>query len=259
MGDAIIAMNKVEKIEKFVRRTLKCCLYEYGKLASQRGRADGTLKQLYAVSVYCTIMDLAGDILSLIKKRRRTSSAILLRSLLESYVAFVNIINDEEYLKYMYTSSLESQRKMLQKSFSSNSEMFRKFHEQPEICQKRLEELTALKEYLKAEGYKPLEISERFKRAGFEAYYSGIYPILCSESHHDMLAIEDRHLNIQEQDKLCEVEFSQSLDTEGVLRNIYLLTDIILNSSIQIHNIFESSQLDTLKNLKEEYEKLPRL
>lgn len=202
-------------------------------------------------------MDLAGDALLLINKRRRTSSAILLRSLLESYIDLVNTIKDEEYLKHMYTSSLDGQRKMLQKALTSNSELFTKFHEQREICQKRLDELTALKKDLIKEGYKPLKIYERFERAGFEAYYSGIYSLLCSEWHNDMIAIEDRHLNVQDQDELCTVKLPQLLETEGALRNICLLAEIILNSSIQIHDLFVSPRLNALKKLKEDYTKLP--
>jgi len=194
---------------------------------------------------------MASDTFKLIKNRNRISSATLLRSLYEAYVDFINLIKDENYLKYMYVKALDGKRKMVKRALSSKSRLFKEFHSQTDLCKKRIKEL----ENLKPEGYKPLTIRDRFKSAGHEAEYDSIYALLCTETHNDLVALESRHL--QADDKCdCTVNFLKPLDSEKALTYVHLFTDIIMNSSLEVHHFLKSSGFDALKKRHSEYQAL---
>lgn len=239
------------KIENFVNQSLRSCIDVSRQLRFNKDIAQ----QLYAICVYSTILEIASDTLNLIKNRSKISTAILLRSLLEAYVDLLNIIKDENYLQNMYVSALDGKMRMINDALKSNSSLFVLFHQHHNLSLKRIEELKKLK----PKGYKKLRIRERFKFAGLEAEYCGIYALLCTQTHNDMDAIENRHIQVEGDTKSCSVKFFEELDSEGFLRYIYTLADIIINSSLRIHEFLKSSRLEVLKEIRSKYQTLESL
>ena len=164
----------------------------------------------------------------------------------------MNICRDEDYLKNLYVQALNGKQRMVKRALATESQLFAKFHQDPAFCRARTEEL----ENLKPQGYKALTVRKRFELAGFEAEYDGIYALLCTETHNDLTAIEDRHLEMAEDGKSLTVTFLQPLESDKVASLLYLLANVTLDSSIQTHNLLESERVGVIEEIKRQYKRL---
>ena len=239
----------VRQAEKLVGGMLQSCAEESHQIRFNKNIAQ----QLYAICVYGTILEIARDALELVMKHNRISPAILLRSLLEAYVDLVNIIRDENYLNHMYASAIDQKIKMLEGALKSENPFLKLLSEDPELCKKRIKELKESK----PSGYKPFKINKKFELAGLEDDYA-VYRLLCTETHHDMQAIEQRHLQIEDNDKLSSIDFFREIDSEAAQRYILLLGDITINSSLRIFEFLKSPRLEALKDVYNKYQEFQK-
>lgn len=241
--------GKIGQVKIFVDTTLQSCIVESHQLRFNKNVAQ----QLYAICVYGTILEIARDALELIMNHSRISPAILLRSLLEAYADLVNIIKDENYLNHMYASTIDQKIKMLESALKSETPFLKPLSEDPELCKKRIKELKESK----PRGYEPFRINKKFELAGLEDIYV-IYRLLCTETHHDMQAIEERHLQIEDNNELSSISFFKEINSETAERYIFLLGDITINSSLRISEFLKSPRLEALKEVYNKYQEFQK-
>ncbi len=246
-----MSKSKEESIETFVDESLQLCDVE----ARQLNYHQNVLQQLHAVWLYGTILEIASDCLDLIKCRKKISPGILLRSLCEAYADLLNTIKDENYWQYRHASTETSSGKILKNVQKGSNSYSKELAQDPGIAF-RCEQITEELENLRKNGYHPLNIKERFYLVGLESFYCSVYIDLCGQCHHDLRALENRHMEPSADDQSVRVCFFKKLDGDEVMLFVYSLGDIILDSSVKIHQFLKSPSLEILEQKYEDYKKL---
>jgi hypothetical protein len=124
---------------------------------------------------------------------------VILRSLLEACVDLRNVAHDAAYLKNMTAAQLGQQARGYREARRPGAEDNPYFRTLRSSGEERAAEITAELEALREEGFEELSIRERFERAGEGNRYTSVYYLLCLDSHHNLGALERRHL-IREKD-----------------------------------------------------------
>jgi len=216
-------------------------------------------QQLYSVCLYSTILDMSLSCLTLLEEQRVAAVPILLRSFLEAYVDFINVIKDESYVRMKYAAYLEERIK-IHKNILGNqtSPYFKDLTPLPDSQRGSLKKDQVELEQLKKEGKGPLNVWERFKRADLQNEYKGIYPLLCSHTHNSLSVLEDRHLEEQGSEGYCIVLFKKAKE-EDLLKFLFTLGGVMINSSIVIHRLLKGPLVEEMQKFWEELEALHSL
>lgn len=138
-------------------------------------------------------IDLMHGTISLISIQRYSSVHVVFRAAFESYIYFINIIKHDSYDKLIVYHTLKEQISLLKKvkyiKFMKTDEKYIK-----EKIQKIHTEISKYEIYKQEYQDKFKTVSKRFDAAGLSDAYYSIYPLLCGDSHSDMLAIERTNL-----------------------------------------------------------------
>lgn len=163
-------------------------------------------RHVYAVGIYCSIVELSRSFLSLVNSKNYTGCLSVYRTFLESYVDLKNIKIDERYIEQLDYANLDSIKRNLESSKNGNAYL------KPLIkhADERLPELLSEIKQLKSEmSCKPMRISEKFKKVDMENEYYGLYPKLCAEAHCSVSAILARHIEFNEKNNSIKVVIFQ--------------------------------------------------
>ena len=172
------------------------------------------------------------------KAAQVTTLPILLRSTLEAYVDFVNVLHQKDYFKRMYVSYLSSKVSMLQAAHDEPDNQYLKLISHMEGLRQELKNTRRELASLRQEGHRPLEIPERFSLAKMEDLYSSVYALLCKHSHNDVSSLEDRHL--EKSNGQYQVVFFAELDPSRVFMYLDTLAGLLNDSSLKIHGTFKT-------------------
>lgn len=220
----------------------------------------GKRQDYHLVCLYATILEISQDCLLLCEsyssRRFIVGLPILLRSNIEAYVDFLNLIKYKSYVDTMKASWLEEHIKLLQGTLSNQDSPYTKNLSNYGDTEKQLEIDKKELESLKLINKKPKNIAERFKLAELTNEYNSIYRILCSYSHNSPSALERRHVERSEEDYRI-VLFKE--DPEILLPYISTLCGILTHSSQCIHEFFKSSMEKDMEKLCEEFKVICQL
>lgn len=88
---------------------------------------------------------------------------------------------------------------------------------------------------LKEQGHGPLDVSDRFSKAGLKNQYQSVYWVLCLHTHNNMSALEDRH--IEKQGDAYKVVLFKEEDPKDLIRYFDTLSEVLIDSSTRIHRL----------------------
>ena len=138
-----------------------------------------------------TIAELYIAMLNVIQSRAQSHAPVLIRSMHEALVDLQNLVANSSYVDQMRFDNADQ---MLKTSDG--------FQEAPSLKDNK-EALNTLAEWsarerktydeLKAKGYKPLNVFDRFNRVGMAEEYVTSYRFFCSFSHSDLNTLIARH------------------------------------------------------------------
>jgi len=106
---------------------------------------------------------------------------VILRTQLEAFVDFANLIEDKDFIKTI-AAIFFNQQKRLYKNLKNHLDL----SEVPSVTNDGTEKVAA--------GYKTQKIWEQFKNIKLEKTYITAYFILCGYSHNNLAMLEHRHL-----------------------------------------------------------------
>jgi hypothetical protein len=144
-------------------------------------------QNLYLMCLYGRVFELGVSALNLMKINDYTGVPVVLRSQLEAFVDFANLIADKEFAKII-GANFVAQKKRLYKNFGKDLER----SELPPYSDDGTERAV--------KGIKPQSISERFENVSLKKAHISAYFILCGYSHNDLAMLENRHIERSDND-----------------------------------------------------------
>ncbi|WP_057830790.1 DUF5677 domain-containing protein [Colwellia sp. TT2012] len=163
---------------------------------SQNGKNrfwNATERDGFLLLLFVRINSLCDELMFLVENRRFVSAPIVLRSIIETWLDFHCLLDDESYLDDIIGSEANELKKRYQSySRNKNSPYFNHLNE--EFCEKMLSKIS---EHSQAN---TLSIYDKFKKYDLidgkesEGAYRAVYGRLCMDTHGNISALKQNHL-----------------------------------------------------------------
>jgi hypothetical protein len=224
--------KKQELVEEMLNKANDCL---------ERLSGDETPRKLYLKALYYRGIELAQASLDSLNNSKYSAAAILLRSLLEVYVDFANLVLDKKYFLVIEANDLRNRIKR-NKSILNNSDK-----DESEI-RKEIEQQEERIKHLKENGGKELNIFQRFKKINHMNVYREIYTILSDETHANFASIERMHIGHNGKEFYIDSSLKSAAYRELVLTRV---AKSISTMSIGIHVAYNTKYIDEFKQAKD--------
>jgi hypothetical protein len=184
------------------------------------------VQHLYLMCLYGRIFELGVSALNLMKANDHAGVPVLLRSQLEAFVDFANLIDDKDFIKTIGATFVE-QKKRLYKNLKEQLDL----SEAPSFTDDGIEKI--------AEGYKSQNIRKRFENINLQKTHITAYFYLCGYSHNNLAMLEHRHIEKNENDH--KVIFFKEEPFLMFLRFAFTLGATLIDSHKNLIDFFEQS------------------
>lgn len=186
-------------------------------------------QQLYCICLYGTVLETTSACLTLLKVNECSSLPALLRNLLEAYIDLVNLCCCPDYIFTMQAAFLSEQLRVLKVAIEPGDENpYLKALAAEEGLQDHTQKVGKELHDLKARGFVPLKIKERFEKASLTEMYGSVYALLCQHSHNNLNILERRHLEISNDDH--RVAYFQPWNREVLLPYVDTVAGVVVGS-----------------------------
>ncbi|MBI5966360.1 MAG: hypothetical protein HY882_00685 [Deltaproteobacteria bacterium] len=206
-------------------------------------------RHLHLVALYGTLIELTGCLITLVDGKHRTGVPPIFRSILEAYVELKNLHEKAEYGYHMDASYREQWIKVLKESRNKPNPYLKAISEIDNLDNQIQEHEKALAD-LKKKNYTPLNVFQRFERAGMEDGYRSLYNFLSNDAHSNIRALVDRHLEMHETD--FTVVFYKDEPLEDFLTYLDSVVGLLTDASMRIHRFFETGSIGEIEILSQE-------
>lgn len=203
------------------------------------------------VALYGSLIELSGSLLILLNERGMIGVPSIFRTILETYVEFHNLLKDKTYGYHMEAQYNDQWLKLLKEASKGTNPYLKSIAELPDLSQKIAEMERGLAD-LKAKGYSPLLVRDRFDRAGMLNEYYSMYNMLSTDTHGNIRALISRHIEIKGAD--FEIVFYKDEPLEEFLSYIDSTCGVLVHAAIGIHELLGKDVLSEVKALKEDLE-----
>jgi len=194
----------------------------------------------YMFSMYSIVVELTGDSYQAVKSRKELASHVLTRALLEAVVVLFDVIKDPNYVNTLFQQSMTERGKKIKSLLKKKPDLITKAGRTAEFLEETLDKI----EKLRDPEVDKSSIRKRFEDAGMEGYYDTAYAYLCDYVHHDASAIINRHIGLT----------VRPLDEKGILMLTNLISELILKSSIAVHEFLKTGQGNIFEDLQQKWQ-----
>lgn len=192
-------------------------------------------QHLALISLYCTIIELASGEKALIDKGQTTGLRVLLRSIMEAYADLRALLANPGYTKRMYATFLDEKLRFMSNVARAPANPFfvgaGNMDSEKRDVEKELGEL-------KKGGNQPLSNFARFEAGGLTDEYQSIYWLLCLESHNNMSALDDRH--IEKRGEEYDVVLFKEAKPDDLVLVVDSLLAVVIEAGIRVHALLGS-------------------
>lgn len=200
------------------------------------------------VCLYLSILELSKSIIILFESNVTVAIPSVLRTILETYVEFINLINDKTYGYYMEAAhEKKTWLKLLEEADKRDNIYLADLSKLPDLSQ-RVESTKKSVEDLQAKGYKPLLAKDRFKKAGLMDVYNSAYNTLSADVHSNIQALLDRHIEIENGN--FNVILYKGMSSDESQMYINWVSNYLTECSVDIHELLKSKHIDNIKALQ---------
>ncbi len=206
-------------------------------------------RHLYLVGLYGTLIELTGSLITLIERKHRTGVPPIFRAFLEAYVEFKNLHENAEYVYHMDASYNEQWLMVLREAKNQPNLYLKDISEMDNLDEQIKEHENTLTE-LNKKKYGPLNVYQRFEKAGMIKEYRSLYNFLSNDAHSNIRALLSRHLEIHEDD--FKVVYYNNEPLEGFLPKLDSTAVSLIEASLAIHGYFKTGKSKTIDNLAQE-------
>jgi len=221
------------------------------EVTRELGFSDKNKQHIIAVLLHGSIIEIADGILDTLKRSNGTAAWILTRSLLETFVDLINIADDSGYADFMNASFLEQQKKRIgiAQNRGATNPYLKSIADNARTLQHGQWVGSEL-ERLKEKGVMPLNVKERFERAGQLDLYDGPYSIMSLHTHNNLGALEQQHLRMQPTG--LTVTYFRELSDEDVRMLLDTAGGVLAHSLGVVKSLLEGDSPKGLEGIMEE-------
>jgi Family of unknown function (DUF5677) len=204
------------------------------------------------VALYASLIEFTSAMICLIENNGRVALPSTFRSFLEAAVELKNLNADPSYIEHMYASHMDEWLKVLRESEKQNPylEGIGGIPKLDQLIAKDEENLKRLRE----KGKQPLNIFERFEKAGMVKEYRSLYNFLSCDSHSNIRALIRRHF--EETEGNFDVVMYRDEPIESFLATLDTTAALLLQGSLETHNAFNTGKAAAVETMLQELAKL---
>lgn len=191
------------------------------------------------IALYFSLIKYSDSLICLVENEKSIAIPLIFRGLLEAYVDFKNLAENQAYIYYMEANNAKEELKLLDEASKNQNEYLALTASEPNLTTV-IQQYKALLTELSAKGYKPLSIFEKFEKAGMIEEFRSIYNDLCSHSHNNINSFTGRFFVIDEARNDFEITlFKEQADDENE-RHLITGCHYLRNTSHNIHAVLET-------------------
>jgi hypothetical protein len=198
-------------------------------------------KHMVPGAVYMTIVQSTLECTDLLSKPTITAAGVV-RSIFESFADLRALCKERSYGRRMLATFYEQKVKLMKDMVANPSNQYHSSLAEHIDPAKGLQEAQALLDAQKQAGFHQLSNAARLISAGLDNELKSIYWQLCLESHNNIAAIENRHIEDWPDGKhqLCVVKDNRP----GELLKLYdTLVTVLIESTLSMHTLAESERV----------------
>lgn len=194
---------------------------------------------LILTSLYGSILELSHAIQVAITCEAPIGIPILLRSQLEAFVDFANLVEEKKYGYHMDAAHLSEWLRVLSEAKTTANPYLKEISEYENLdsaladCESRLTEL-------EKDGYSQLSVKKRFSRSGLAQEYRSFYNFLCCHSHNNIRALMERHVAVVADGTDIEIRFFALPEQTSQVVYIDSAAGILVSATKTIHQVLDS-------------------
>jgi hypothetical protein len=192
------------------------------------------------IALHGSLIELSGALIVVADKQAFVGIKPIARTILETYVEFKNLREKREYGNHL-EASYHDQWLKIYKSAKSGNPYLSAIAADEALEGTMADSKTQLDE-LKEKGFNPLNIFQRFERAGMEDEYRSIYNFLSNESHSNIRSLIDRHIEINADTKDFHIVFYRERDIEEFDHYLTMAAGFMIESASFLHDLLETKE-----------------
>lgn len=204
--------------------------------------------QLVALCLYSSVIELAESVCLLVSRNQFTGIPALIRSMYEADIDLINCLNDEEYIDSLHATYIARLVNIMQSAHDTSEPGYVAIAGGIAGIRSTLRQLRRQLKTLRQGGHEPIQVAERFKRAQRGREYISAYAHLCSHSHNNIGALEERHLRISEGGDVRLMLF----DGLGIRNEVHLIdlaNTVVIGASGRTHDFFSSGKVEEIESM----------
>jgi hypothetical protein len=205
------------------------------------------------VALYGSLIELTAGIIILIDRKARTGVPPLFRTFLETYVEFRNLVADPKYGYFMDASYHDQWLKVLREAEKGANPYLADIAKLPNLVD-HIRHTERELETLKKKSYFPLSVFKKFECAGMVSEYRSLYNFLSADSHSNIRALINRHIELGKED--FEIVFYKDTPLEDFLTFIDSTCGLLIDASIRIHEYLNSPVVYSIRSLQEKLQEI---
>ena len=199
-------------------------------------------QHVYLMCLYGRIIELGVTALNLIKIKDHAGIPIILRSQLEAFVDFANLIDNKDFIYTIGANFVAQKRKHI--------ENIRKHFGDHEV---NLEFDDAENAFA---GYKKQNIVNKFENIKLNKTHAAMYSQLCSYSHNNLAILELRH--IEKNEEGIKVVFFKDEPLQNLLRFVFTLGALLVDTHTNLIAFFDKSMESKSADVCSKYSELQK-
>jgi len=211
------------------------------------------IRQLYLMGFYGSIIELSGCLIVLVDNKYWTGVTPLFRSMLETYVEFINLYASEEYCFYMEASFHNQWLKILENAKINRNPFLSDIAKFDDLDLQIIEHKNKLSS-LKKKDYHPLNIFQRFEKAEMQNEYESIYKFASDHAHSNINALIDRHYEISGDN--LKVVFYRDKTDESIVTYIDSISGLLVDATEKTHLFFKTGLESKIMEIRLSFNKL---
>jgi len=209
--------------------------------------------QLMGVSLYCSLIEYTGTLLTLSEHKRRTGFSSVFRSFLEGYVDLRNHMAVDDFY-YRKEAAYHNEWIKVLAECKPDNPYLKGIAESGTLDERtkwHKDELKALDD----NGHKPISVFDSLKMADMEEEYHSLYRFECAEAHNDFRALLKRNVKTSDEGK-ATVEVYLVPPADYCLTRLDTTAALLLDGCIRCHDKVGSKASEAFKGLFEELKKV---